>query len=123
MPTRKIKKNQTLFWNTDFLTYHINLVPKKEMEGVRYFFEHSNRENSNTLYICFKYGNTYKEIVNTRLRISDHTTKTPYKTFLINPQNSLSDKDLLRFKRTVINICRSLKLKYTKRTIEYINKK
>lgn len=121
MAEKQVKKSQELFLNTDFLAHILNFMPKKNTNDIEYSFEHSDRPGSNTVYIVFKYGK-HKDAVCTRLRISDHKAKTPYKTFLIDPSIWLSKKDISRFERTVANTCKSLKIKYTTKTINYINK-
>lgn len=102
--TEEIPLSQTVLLDDEWLTNQISAL--KLPYGMTFTVEKSPK--SETRYITFCYGNrTYAS-----LRVSDHMTTTPHKTFLVTPSKKMTVKKRAHFLNTVKNVVSVAQTKY-----------
>ena len=94
--TDEITLSQTVLLDDEWLTNQISAL--KLPYGMTFTVEKSPK--SETRYITFRYGDrTYAS-----LRVSDHMTTTPHKTFLVTPSKKMTVNKRTQFLNTVKNV-------------------
>lgn len=112
--TDEIPLSQTVLLDDEWLTNQISTL--KLPYGMNFTVEKSPR--SETRYITFGYGNkTYAS-----LRISDHMTTTPHKTFLVTPNKKMTVNKRTQFLNTVKNVVFVAQEKYLRSCIKKVEK-
>lgn len=102
--TNEILLSQTVLLDDEWLTNQVSTL--KLPYGMTFTVEKSPK--SETRYITFCYGNrTYAS-----LRVSDHMTTTPHKTFLVTPNKKMTVNKRTQFLNTVKNVVAVAQLKY-----------
>ena len=102
--TEEISLSQTVLLDDEWLTNQISEL--KLPYGMTFKVEKSPR--SETRYITFCYGDrTYAS-----LRVSDHMTTTPHKTFLVTPHKKMTINKRAQFLSTVKNVVAVAHTKY-----------
>ena len=102
--TEEISLSQTVLLDDEWLTNQISAL--KLPYGMTFTVEKSPK--SETRYITFCYGDrTYAS-----LRVSDHMTTTPHKTFLVTPNNKMTVNKRAQFLNTVKNVAAVAQTKY-----------
>lgn len=102
--THEISLSQTVLLDDEWLTNQISAL--KLPYGMTFTVEKSPR--SETRYITFCYGDrTYAS-----LRVSDHMTTTPHKTFLVTPNKKMTVNKRAQFLSTVKNVAAVAQTKY-----------
>lgn len=102
--TDEIPLSQTVLLDDDWLTNQVSAL--KLPYGMTFMVEKSPK--SETRYITFWYGDrTYAS-----LRVSDHMTTTPHKTFLVTPNKKMTVNKRMQFLNTVKNVAAVAHTKY-----------
>ena len=102
--TDEIPLSQTVLLDDEWLTNQVSTL--KLPYGMTFTVEKSPK--SETRYITFWYGNkTYAS-----LRVSDHMTTTPHKTFLVTPSKKMTVNKRAQFLNTVKNVVAVAQTKY-----------
>ena len=102
--TDEITLSQTVLLDDEWLTNQVSTL--KLPYGMTFTVEKSPK--SETRYITFWYGNrTYAS-----LRVSDHMTTTPHKTFLVTPNKKMTVSKRTQFLNTVKNVVAVAQTKY-----------
>ena len=102
--TDEITLSQTVLLDDEWLTNQVSAL--KLPYGMTFTVEKSPR--SETRYITFCYGDrTYAS-----LRVSDHMTTTPHKTFLVTPHKKMTINKRAQFLSTVKNVAAVAQTKY-----------
>ena len=102
--TEEITLSQTVLLDDEWLTNQISAI--KLPYGMTFTVEKSPK--SETRYITFRYGDrTYAS-----LRVSDHMTTTPHKTFLVTPNKKMTVNKRAQFLNTVKNVVAVAQTKY-----------
>ena len=102
--TDEIPLSQTVLLDDEWLTNQVSTV--KLPYGMTFTVEKSPK--SETRYITFCYGDrTYAS-----LRVSDHMTTTPHKTFLVTPNKKMTVNKRNQFLNTVKNVVAVAQTKY-----------
>ena len=102
--TEEIPLSQTVLLDDEWLTNQVSAL--KLPYGMTFTVEKSPR--SETRYITFCYGDrTYAS-----LRVSDHMTTTPHKTFLVTPSKKMTVNKRAHFLNTVKNVVAVAQTKY-----------
>ena len=102
--TEEIPLSQTVLLDDEWLTNQISAL--KLPYGMTFTVEKSPK--SETRYITFSYGDrTYAS-----LRVSDHMTTTPHKTFLVTPNKKMTVNKRAQFLNTVKNVVAVAQTKY-----------
>ena len=102
--TDEIPLSQTVLLDDEWLTNQISAL--KLPYGMTFTVEKSPK--SETRYITFCYGDrTYAS-----LRVSDHMTTTPHKTFLVTPNKKMTVNKRAQFLNTVKNVVSVAQTKY-----------
>ena len=102
--TEEISLSQTVLLDDEWLTNQISAL--KLPYGMTFTVEKSPK--SETRYITFWYGyRTYAS-----LRVSDHMTTTPHKTFLVTPNKKMTVNKRAQFLNTVKNVVAVAQTKY-----------
>ena len=102
--TEEIPLSQTVLLDDEWLTNQV--LALKLPYGMTFKVEKSPR--SETRYITFCYGDrTYAS-----LRVSDHMTTTPHKTFLVAPNKKMTINKRSQFLSTVKNVVAVAQTKY-----------
>lgn len=102
--TEEISLSQTVLLDDEWLTNQISTL--KLPYGMTFTVEKSPK--SETRYITFRYGDrTYAS-----LRVSDHMTMTPHKTFLVTPSKKMTVNKRAQFLNTVKNVVAVAQTKY-----------
>ena len=112
--TEEITLSQTVLLDDEWLTNQISTL--KLPYGMTFKLEKSPR--SETRYITFCYGDrTYAS-----LRVSDHMTTTPHKTFLVTPHKKMTINKRTQFLNTVKNVVFAAQEKYLRSCIKKVEK-
>ena len=112
--TEEIPLSQTVLLDDEWLTNQISAL--KLPYGMTFTVEKSPK--SETRYITFWYGNrTYAS-----LRVSDHMTTTPHKTFLVTPNKKMTVSKRTQFLNTVKNVVFVAQEKYLRSCIKKVEK-
>lgn len=102
--TEEIPLSQTVLLDGEWLTNQVSAM--KLPYGMNFTVEKSPK--SETRYITFCYGDrTYAS-----LRVSDHMTTTPHKTFLVTPSKKMTVNKRMHFLNTVKNVVEVAQTKY-----------
>ena len=102
--TDEIPLSQTVLLDDEWLTNQVSAL--KLPYGMTFTVEKSPK--SETRYITFRYGDrTYAS-----LRVSDHMTTTPHKTFLVTPNKKMTVNKRAQFLNTVKNVAAVAQTKY-----------
>lgn len=102
--TDEIPLSQTVLLDDEWLTNQVSTL--KLPYGMTFKVEKSPK--SETRYITFCYGDrTYAS-----LRVSDHMTTTPHKTFLVTPSKKMTVNKRAQFLNTVKNVVAVAQTKY-----------
>ena len=102
--TDEITLSQTVLLDDEWLTNQVSTL--KLPYGMTFMVEKSPK--SETRYITFRYGDrTYAS-----LRVSDHMTTTPHKTFLVTPSKKMTVNKRTQFLNTVKNVVAVAQAKY-----------
>ena len=102
--TDEIPLSQTVLLDDEWLTNQVSTL--KLPYGMTFTVEKSPK--SETRYITFCYGDrTYAS-----LRVSDHMTTTPHKTFLVTPSKKMTVNKRAQFLNTVKNVVFVAQTKY-----------
>ena len=102
--TDEIPLSQTVLLDDEWLTNQVSSL--KLPYGMTFTVEKSPK--SETRYITFCYRNrTYAS-----LRVSDHMTTTPHKTFLVTPSKKMTINKRNQFLNTVKNVAAVAQTKY-----------
>ena len=102
--TDEIPLSQTVLLDDEWLTNQVSAL--KLPYGMTFTVEKSPK--SETRYITFWYGDrTYAS-----LRVSDHMTTTPHKTFLVTPNKKMTVNKRTQFLNTVKNVVAVAQTKY-----------
>ena len=110
--TDEIPLSQTVLLDDEWLTNQVSSL--KLPYGMTFTVEKSPR--SETRYITFWYGNkTYAS-----LRVSDHMTTTPHKTFLVTPNKKMTVNKRTQFLNTVKNVVFVAQEKYLRSCIKKV---
>ena len=110
--TREILLSQTVLLNDEWLANQVSAL--KLPYGMTFTVEKSPR--SETRYITFWYGDrTYAS-----LRVSDHMTTTPHKTFLVTPHKKMTVNKRTQFLNTVKNVVFVAQEKYLRSCIKKV---
>ena len=100
----EIPLSQTVLLDDEWLANQVSSL--KLPYGMNFTVEKSPK--SKTRYIAFCYGDrTYAS-----LRVSDHMTTTPHKTFLVTPSKKMTVKKRTQFLNTVKNVVSVAQTKY-----------
>ena len=112
--TEEIPLSQTVLLDDEWLTNQVSAL--KLPYGMTFTVEKSPK--SDTRYITFWYGNrTYAS-----LRVSDHMTTTPHKTFLVKPSKKMTVNKRAQFLNTVKNVVFVAQEKYLRSCIKKVEK-
>ena len=112
--TDEILLSQTVLLDDEWLTNQISAL--KLPYGMTFTVEKSPK--SETRYITFCYGNrTYAS-----LRVSDHITATPHKTFLVTPNKKMTVSKRAQFLNTVKNVVAAAQTKYLRCCMKKVEK-
>ena len=112
--TDEIPLSQTVLLDDEWLTNQISAL--KLPYGMTFTVEKSPK--SETRYITFWYGDrTYAS-----LRVSDHMTTTPHKTFLVTPNKKMTVNKRNQFLNTVKNVVFVAQEKYLRSCIKKVEK-
>ena len=102
--TDEIPLSQTVLLDDEWLANQISTL--KLPYGMTFTVEKAPK--SETRYITFRYGDrTYAS-----LRVSDHMTTTPHKTFLVTPNKKMTVNKRAQFLNTVKNVVAVAETKY-----------
>lgn len=102
--TDEIPLSQTVLLDDEWLANQVSTL--KLPYGMTFTVEKSPK--SETRYITFCYGDrTYAS-----LRVSDHMTTTPHKTFLVTPSKKMTVNKRTQFLNTVKNVVAVAQTKY-----------
>ena len=102
--TEEIPLSQTVLLDDEWLANQVSSL--KLPYGMNFTVEKSPK--SKTRYITFCYGDrTYAS-----LRVSDHMTTTPHKTFLVTPSKKMTVNKRTQFLNTVKNVVAVAQTKY-----------
>ena len=112
--TDEIPLSQTVLLNDEWLTNQVSSL--KLPYGMTFTVEKSPK--SDTRYITFRYGDrTYAS-----LRVYDHMTTTPHKTFLVTPSKKMTVNKRNQFLNTVKNVVFVAQEKYLRSCIKKVEK-
>ena len=112
--TDEIPLSQTVLLDDEWLTNQVSSL--KLPYGMTFTVEKSPK--SETRYITFWYGKkTYAS-----LRVSDHMTTTPHKTFLVTPSKKMTVNKRTQFLNTVKNVVFVAQEKYLRSCIKKVEK-
>ena len=110
--TEEIPLSQTVLLDDEWLSNQVSAL--KLPYGMTFTVEKSPR--SETRYITFWYGDrTYAS-----LRVSDHMTTTPHKTFLVTPHKKMTVNKRTQFLNTVKNVVFVAQEKYLRSCIKKV---
>ena len=110
--TEEIPLSQTVLLDDEWLSNQVSAL--KLPYGMTFTVEKSPR--SETRYITFWYGDrTYAS-----LRVSDHMTTTPHKTFLVAPSKKMTVNKRTQFLNTVKNVVFVAQEKYLRSCIKKV---
>ena len=112
--TDEIPLSQTVLLDDEWLTNQVSSL--KLPYGMTFTVEKSPK--SETRYITFRYGDrTYAS-----LRVSDHMTTTPHKTFLVAPSKKMTVNKRAQFLNTVKNVVAVAQSKYLRCCMKKVEK-
>ena len=112
--TDEIPLSQTVLLDDEWLTNQISAL--KLPYGMNFTVEKSPK--SETRYITFRYGDrTYAS-----LRVSDHMTTTPHKTFFVTPSKKMTVNKRAKFLNTVKNVAAVAQTKYLRCCMKKVEK-
>ena len=110
--TEEIPLSQTVLLDDEWLANQVSAL--KLPYGMTFTVEKSPK--SETRYITFWYGDrTYAS-----LRVSDHMTTTPHKTFLVAPSKKMTVNKRTQFLNTVKNVVFVAQEKYLRSCIKKV---
>lgn len=113
-------ENEDKFLNKEYLTTRLRDFKEIKSGQVTFGFKDSDREYSNTIYVCF-YIQGQKRA---ELRISDHLiSKAPQIQFIVNPSKTLTKKKKELFVKAVNNVLNKARVINLQKKIDFVAKK